>query len=160
VEQLIAKLIQDFEEGRTSRRQLIRSLAVAASAASVIGANATPVAAAEAAPLSAVAVNHISYQVADYAKSRDFYAGVLGMKVSADTGKQCNLAIGGVNMIVRNGMGATPVVDHIAYSIENWNDDAVMAALKRHGVEPKAEGTSSVQIKDPDGYHVQLSAKK
>jgi catechol 2,3-dioxygenase-like lactoylglutathione lyase family enzyme len=157
MEQLIAKLIQDFEEGKTSRRQLIRTLAVAASAASVVGV--TEAVAADAAPLKAVAINHISYQVADYAKTRDFYSGLLGMKVSADNGKQCNLALGGINIIARNGMGPTPNVDHIAYSIDNWSDDAVLAELKRRGLDPKPEGMNSFQIKDPDGYHAQLSAK-
>ena len=158
MEQLIAKLIQDFEEGKTSRRQLIRTLAVTVSAAAVTGV--TPALAAEAAPLKAVGIDHVSYQVADYARTRDFYAGLLGLKVSADNGKQCNLALGGLNIIVRNGMGATPTVDHIAYSIDNWNDDAVLAELKRRGLDPKPEGTNSFQVKDPDGYHVQLSARK
>jgi catechol 2,3-dioxygenase-like lactoylglutathione lyase family enzyme len=158
MEQIIAKLIQDFEEGKTSRRQLIRTLAVAVSAASV--ASVTPAVAAEGSPLHGVGIDHISYQVADYAKTRDFYAGLLGLKVSADNGKQCNLAVGGVNMIVRNGMGATPTVDHMAYSVDNWNDDAVLAELKRRGLDPKPEGVHSFQVKDPDGYHVQLMAKK
>ena len=33
MEAIIAKLLQDFEQGKMSRRQLIRSLAVTASAA-------------------------------------------------------------------------------------------------------------------------------
>ena len=158
MEQLIANLIQDFEEGKTSRRQLIRTLAVAVGAASVAGL--PQAVAADAASLKAVAIDHISYQVADYAKSRDFYSGLLGVKVSADTGKQCNLALGTVNIILRNGTGPTPNVDHIAYSIDNWSDDAILAELKRRGLDPKPEGMHSFQVKDPDGYHVQLSAKK
>ena len=35
----------------------------------------------------AVAVNHISYQVSDYAKTRDFYADLLGMKVDGGHGQ-------------------------------------------------------------------------
>lgn len=158
MEQLIAKLIQDFEEGKTSRRQLIRTLSVAVGAASVAGV--TPVAAAESAPLQAAGIDHISYQVADYAKTRDFYAGLLGMKVSADNGKQCNLAVGGLRIIARNGTGGTPKVDHIAYAIENWNHDAMMATLKERGFDPKPEGDSDLQLKDPDGFHVQLLGKK
>jgi hypothetical protein len=45
-------------------------------------------------PLEALYVNHISYQVNDYAKCRDFYAGLLGMKVTEDDGKQCRLVFG------------------------------------------------------------------
>jgi catechol 2,3-dioxygenase-like lactoylglutathione lyase family enzyme len=158
MEQIIAKLIQDFEEGKTSRRQLIQTLAMAAGAASL--AAVVPAVAAEASPLQGVGIDHISYQVANYGKTRDFYAGLLGLKVSSDNGKQCNLAVGGINVIVRNGMGATPTVDHVAYSVDNWNDDAVLAELKRRGLDPKPEGMHSFQVKDPDGYHVQLMAKK
>jgi catechol 2,3-dioxygenase-like lactoylglutathione lyase family enzyme len=160
MEQLISKLIQDFEEGKTSRRQLVRALAVAAGAAAAISATEGVAVGAEAAPLQVAGINHISYQVQDYAKSRDFYVRLFGAKISNDTGKQCNLAVGGTNMIVRNGTGATPTVDHIAYSIANWTDDAIMAELKRHGLDPKPEGMNSFQVRDPDGYHVQLSAAK
>jgi catechol 2,3-dioxygenase-like lactoylglutathione lyase family enzyme len=158
VEQLIANLIQDFEEGKTSRRQLIRTLAVVAGAASVAGPHQAI--AADMPPLKVVGIDHISYQVADYAKSRDFYSGLLGLKVSDDTGKQCRLALGTVDIVLRNGTAATPNVDHIAYTIDNWSDDAILGELKRRGLDPKPEGMHSFQVKDPDGYHVQLSAKK
>src|SRR5258708_26888290 len=73
MENLIAKLVQDFEQGKMSRRQLIQSLSIAAAAAAVpttvIGAQApTPTG-----KLEAGYVNHISYSVSDYAKCRDFY---------------------------------------------------------------------------------------
>src|ERR1043166_6778131 len=123
MEQIIAKLLQDFEQGRMNRRQLIRSLAVAAAAAAPAAA---PVDAAEGKGFQAVTVNHISYQVADYTKTRDFYADLLGMKVSHDDGKQCYLSFGDTFLLPRNARsGVTPPrVDHIAYTIENWNKEA------------------------------------
>src|SRR3954464_15368785 len=97
MEQLIAKLLQDFEQGKMNRRQLIRSLAVAASAA----AAGTP-AAAQGKGFKAVTVNHISYQVADYTKTRDFYKDLLGMTVSKDDGRQCNMSFGDTFLLPRN----------------------------------------------------------
>ena len=90
MEHIIAKLLHDFEHGYMSRRQLIQSLAMAATAAA-----ATPVAASasEGKGFKAVAVNHISFQVADYGKTRDFYADLLGMKILKDTGRQCNRGV-------------------------------------------------------------------
>src|SRR5713101_5235482 len=93
MEHIIAKLLHDFEDGRMTRRQLIRSLALTASAAAAAGA-APAAAAGEAPGFKAIAVNHISYQVADYAKTRDFYANLLGMKVTQDNGSQCYLTFG------------------------------------------------------------------
>src|SRR5262249_995451 len=132
MEQIIAKLLQDFEQGKMNRRQLIRSLAVAASAASAAGP-----AAAQGKGFKAVTVNHISYQVADYTKPRDFYKDLLGMSVSQDNGRQCYMSFGDTFLLPRNArQGSTtpvPRVDHIAYTIENWNKADVEAELKRRG---------------------------
>lgn len=158
MEQIIAKLLADFEQGRMNRRQLIRSLAVAASAA---GAVAPLPAATDGKGFKAVAVNHISYQVADYARTRDFYADLLGMKVSGDTGKQVNISFGDSFIIpraARNG-GPTPRVDHIAYTIENWDKNAVEAELKRRGLQPRPDTENSFHVKDPDGFDLQISGK-
>ena len=76
-----------------SRRQLIQSLAMAATAAAAAGGT-TVAAADEGKGFEAIAVNHISYQVKDYTKTRDFYASLLGMKPIKDDGKQCYLTFG------------------------------------------------------------------
>ena len=84
MENIIEGLLQSFEKGRMNRRQLVRSLAVAASASSV--ASSVPAMAAEGG-LPVKKIDHLSYTVADYAKTRDFYSGLLGMKVLDDDGK-------------------------------------------------------------------------
>jgi len=156
VEHIIAKLLQDFEQGKMSRRQLIQSLALAAAAAPAAMADD------EKKGFKTVTVNHISYQVADYAKTRDFYAGLMGMKVSGDTGRQANLAFGDSFLLPRNARngGVTPRVDHIAYTIENWDRDAVEAELKRWGLEPRKDTENSFHVKDPDGFDLQISGKE
>ena len=162
MEHIIAKLLHDFEHGYLSRRQLIQSLAMTATAAAAAGA-APGAAAADGKGFKAVAVNHISFQVADYAKTRDFYADLLGMKVLKDTGKQCNLQFGdqGSWLLPRNARDASaaPKVDHIAYTIENWDKDAVEAELKRRGLNPRPDTPNSFHVKDPDGYDLQISGK-
>ncbi len=156
MEHLISKLLHDFEHGKMDRRQLIRSLAMAATAAGA----ATP-AAAEGKGFQAVAVNHISYVVADYAKTRDFYADLLGMKVSHDDGKQCYLSFGDTFLLPRNarGGGKTPLINHIAYTIDNWNKADVEAELRRRGLEPRPDTEDSFHVKDPDGFDLQISGK-
>src|ERR1700751_1783819 len=90
MESVIAKLLQDFEQGKMNRRQLIQSLSLAAVAA----AGQAPAARAAGKPLEALYVNHISYEVNDYKKVRDFYVELLGMKVTEDDEKQCRLVFG------------------------------------------------------------------
>ena len=153
MEHIIAKLLQDFEQGKMNRRQLIQSLALAAATAGVASA-------ADGKGFKAVTVNHISYQVADYAKTRDFYADLFGMKVSHDDGRQCYLSFGDTFLLPRNGRaGATPRVDHIAYTIEDWDKNAVEAELKRRGLTPRPDTEDSFHVSDPDGFNLQISGK-
>src|SRR5258705_8271091 len=96
MEHIIGRLLHDYEHGKLTRRQLIQTLAFTATAAS---AAETTVAAA---PANATYINHVSMQVADYKKTRDFYVGLFGMKVSNDDGKQCRLTFGD-NILIEIG---------------------------------------------------------
>jgi catechol 2,3-dioxygenase-like lactoylglutathione lyase family enzyme len=162
MEHIISRLLEDYEHGKVTRRQLIRTLAVAAMATSTVSD------AEAAAPANAISINHVSMQVADYTKTRDFYAGLLGMKISDDDGKtQCRLTFGDNILIPRNASsrpGGKVGVDHIAYTLANWDTDktvkpAVEAELKRRGLNTRVtEGSFHVQ--DPDGFEVQMGGKK
>jgi len=156
MEGIIAGLLREFEQGRITRRQLVKNLAAAAAAASAIGS--APAAAADGKALKATNINHVSYQVTDYTKTRDFYAGLFGMKVSNDDGKQCRLSFGDNILIVRNRQPA-PKVDHIAYTIENWDreKETIEAELKRRGLKiVQGDIKTSLHVLDPDGFEVQF----
>ena len=166
MEQLIARLLRSFEEGKMNRRQLVQSLAAAAGAASVVGQ--VP---AYGASVGATKINHVSYRVADYAKTRDFYSGLLGLKVSDDNGKTaCSLSVGNMAIHVNGSKDPlhdvggvsiplrTPYVDHIAYETDQ-SKEAIAAELGRRGMKSQPKG-GSFRIKDPDGFDVTVSAKK
>jgi catechol 2,3-dioxygenase-like lactoylglutathione lyase family enzyme len=155
MESVIAKLLQDFEQGKMNRRQLIQSLSLAAAAA----ATTAPAALAAGKPLEAGYVNHISYSVNDYKKVRDFYVDLLGMKVTEDDGKQCRLVFGNNILIPRNRADGGPAkVDHIAYTVMNWDaeKDGIEDELKRRGLQYRGSAKTSFQIKDPEGMGVQF----
>ena len=162
MEQLIAKLLEDFEQGMMTRRQLIQSLALAATAASA--ASATPAPAAEGNAINLAYLNHVGYQVASYPRSRDWYADLFGMKVVLDDGKKANLAVGESLVIFHNRRTpTTPTVDHICFTIENWDQDKnvreeVGAELKRRGLAVR-ENARSLFVRDPDGFEVQMGGK-
>jgi catechol 2,3-dioxygenase-like lactoylglutathione lyase family enzyme len=160
MEHIIARLLADFEHGRMTRRQLIQSLALTATAASPAGA--APAAAGDGKGFRTLTINHISYQVADYKKTRDFYTDLMGMQATQDDGRrQCYLSFGDTFIIPRNARQGTtpPRVDHIAYTIDNWNKGAVEAELKRRGLEPRPDTDNSFHVKDPDGFDLQISGK-
>ena len=171
MEHIFAKLVQDFEQGKITRRQLIQSLALAATAASA--ANAAPAQAISAARRSfkATGISHISYQVADWARTRDFYVDLLGPKVlpddpaivrpQTDRGRRANLLIGNTVLLVRNRPAGsnTSGIDHISFTLENWDKSAVEAELKRRGLNPRRDRVDgpTLHIDDPDGFDVQVS---
>ena len=164
MERIVVDLLDQFERGKISRRQLVQSLTVGIVAASA-GAPA-PAASAERSPFKAVAVNHISFGVADYARTRDFYAGLFGMQVSCDDGKQCNLGFGGgyfgaSYIIARKSRqpDSKPFVDHIAYTIDNWDKKHVEEVLRSRGLDPRPDTDDSFHVKDPDGYDLQIAGK-
>jgi len=162
MEHIINQLLQEYERGKVTRRQLIQMLAVGTAAAS--GATAAEAAA----PATATYINHVSMQVADYKKTRDFYSGLFGMKVEEDNGKtECTLAFGQNTIIARNAAGrpgGKMGVDHIAYTLANWDTDpkikaAMDAELKKRGLMVRVTN-NSFHVQDPDGLEVQMGGKE
>lgn len=158
MESIVSGLLSDLENGRISRRDLVTKLTVAA-AVSAAGVPTLAKAAAPASPFKAISVNHISYNVADYAKSRDFYSELLGMSVSKDNGRQALLSFGDTILVVRNTRTpeAKGTIDHMAYAIANWDEAKVKAELERRGHAPRKDN-NSWHIKDPDGFDIQIEA--
>jgi hypothetical protein len=68
---------------------------------------------------------------------------------------------GGAFIIPRNfGNNEKParaVVDHICYTVANWDDTRVNNALKAAGTNP-AGRKGSVNVYDPNGYQVQIAS--
>ncbi len=161
MESIVSGLLSEFENGRVSRRDLVKKLTMAAAVSAAVPTlgGAVAKAAAPAAPFKAISVNHISYNVADYAKSRDFYSELLGMTVSKDNGKQALLSFGDSILVVRNARTpeAKGTIDHMAYAIANWDEAKVKAELERRGHTPRKDN-NSWHIKDPDGFDIQIEA--
>src|SRR5712671_3432395 len=121
MEHIIASLLREFEQGKMDRRQLIQSLAMAATAASAVGA--TPAAANGTSKVRAANINHIGYNAADHIKVRDFYQSFFGMKTvkgSESLKDVCYLQCGGgTYLAIRNNAAfhlprPTPSIDHMA----------------------------------------------
>jgi catechol 2,3-dioxygenase-like lactoylglutathione lyase family enzyme len=159
MEYVIAKLLNEFERGRITRRQLIQALALTGATASAVGA--APIVE-EGAVLRATGVNHLSYSVPDYKRTRDFYASLFGMQVRGDDGAQCTLAFGDTFIVVRKTEQADhkAYVDHFAISIDDWNKESVEALLKGRGLQPTPDGERSFHVKDPDGFDLQISGAR
>jgi catechol 2,3-dioxygenase-like lactoylglutathione lyase family enzyme len=176
MESVIDGLLKDFENGRLTRRQLIRSLAMAALAAPAAAHAQAPAATAKAtSPWKTTALDHISYAVADYKKSVAFYSELMGWEVRNDNGtNQCTMGIGSIGeIIIRNRRDPpaadaregrpplTGVINHISWGVDPWNTDSVKAELERRGLKPRPDmqgnDFKSFHVLDPDGWDLQIS---
>lgn len=154
---IITDLVDRFERGGLTRRQLIQGLSALAAA----GGTSAP-AVAQSDGLTATAIDHTSVLVSDLQRSAEFYRRIFGLTpVSEDNANRIlRLGVGG------SGVGSTIVslrqqnppglIDHFAISVELFNRDAVTQVLKRHGLTPDQNIEFGFHIKDPDGAVVQI----
>ncbi len=166
MDRIVVDLLKDFEAGKISRRQLMQCMAMGAVATAASAMFITPAEAAMKKAFKAVAVNHISYNVSDYAKARDFYMDILGMKLTYDDGKGCALEFGSLkspdSLYIRNTKpGEKANVDHLALSVLNWQPPAQSQALLTEFMKPlnheaKYDGDAAWYGWDIDDYMVQV----
>lgn len=153
---LIEQLLERFETGRLSRRELVRSLAaLAGGAAAAQGSERFR-------PRS---INHVTMSVSDIERSRAFYQSVLEAKVIGRAPGECDLDLGGGFLALMKLEHPTGI-DHFCVGIEGYDARQVAAALRAKGHEPRlykeALGVKfrvpQVYVRDPDGIQVQFSA--
>ena len=152
MQHVISDLVNRFEHGRLSRRELIQALtALAATAA----AGTT----APAASLRAGSINHASVLVSDMARSIDFYNRVFGLSVMNEDkeNKISRLGIGGKVLVSLRVEPPPGLVDHFAIGVENFNREAVTQNLKELGLTPRENLEFGFHVKDPDGANVQIT---
>src|SRR5215467_8662717 len=144
----ISRLLEAYEKGKMSRRQLVQGLALLAAGSST----------AQAAGFQGNSVNHISLQVSNLQRSTDFYQRVFGCPVNKRDGNN-QLMFGKDFLVLRLG-NPSAKVDHFAIGVNNFNKDSVTADLKSRGVTPVDQqgGGAGFHVVDPDGYPVQISA--
>jgi len=111
-----------------------------------------------------VALDHITFQAADYKKEAAFYIALMGWRLRSDDGKQAVLDMGEWgSAIFKQGTPAGTtrvVVESFAFVIDRWNAKTVDAELRKRGLTPVADndgnGFESFHVKDPDGWDVQI----
>ena len=151
MEAAIAGLVQRFEQGTLSRRELIQGLSMLA-----LGV-AAPAAAQQPSGLKATGLNHLGLLCSDVNRSTAFYVNALGMTLVSED-KQKGIARLGIKGTLISLRQAAPAgtVDHFAISVEGFNEEAVKRTLEQRGYTASRDEDSGFHVKDPDGANVQL----
>src|SRR5581483_11762183 len=106
------------------------------------------------------ALDHVTFNMADYRKEAAFYVALMGWTLRSDDGRQAVLDIGPWGSAVfKKGDGKT-TVESFSFVVEPWSAAAIERELGARGLSPVAErgtnGFESFWIKDPDGWPLQL----
>ena len=155
----VSRMINDFEHGRLSRRQLIAHLTgmIAASAGATIAfaeeqtQYEAPNPADSTTTFDAVDLNHIALTVSDVERSQKWYQKHLGLKPMGEEGF---LTTGKGWLALFEG--EKPGLHHYCYSIENYDPADAVKRLKAAGLTPKRRG-NRVYFDDPDGIECQVA---
>jgi catechol 2,3-dioxygenase-like lactoylglutathione lyase family enzyme len=147
-------LVEAYDRGTLTRRQLLQALAVVAAPAA---AGAQP---AESA-MKGRLLHHLNIQVSDVARSEAFYRKLFGLPASRVVQGPDNhgLDLPGSGLIILQRSDTPGRIDHFCVGVDNWNADRLRAATKAAGFE-RVLGTAADNffVTDPDGLRVQVSA--
>ena len=127
----------------------------------------------------AALVNHISYSCPDFRRAADWYSNIFNLEQTGASASDVTLLFGPKNerplgvtasdvslphLVMRNAStggehhDAKALVNHIAYTIADFEEKRVRAELKRLGYpRPLQDGEHSFHIVDPNGFDVQIS---
>src|SRR5215472_16813673 len=107
----ISRLLEAYERGKLSRRELVQGLALLAAGSGT----------ASAAGFQGNSVNHISLQVSNLQRSTDFYQRVFGCKVNKREGN--NQLMFGKNFLVLRPGNPAAKVDYFSIGVDNFKKE-------------------------------------
>ena len=149
---MIANLVNQFERGALSRRDLIQGLAVLTAA----GGTAAQ-AQAQDAGIKAAKIDHISIQVSDLPRAIAFYQKMFGLTIVSEDKPNEIVRLGvGKALVSLHHKNPTAVVDHFAIGVEKFNKETVTRQLKDRGANPTDNLDAGFHVIDPEGISVQI----
>lgn len=159
----IDAIIDQFEQRKISRRELLVALAAATSALPIArtatAQTVMPVA-------TGRSMNHVSLSVADVNRSAQFYQRVLGMDIiSRPANGGLNMGLGEESFLGLYAFDNPGSMHHLCIGVDNYDAEALATRLDDHGIEARinrdpanrTSGGDQLYFEDPDGITVQLA---
>ena len=154
MEAIISSLLDRFERGAVTRRELVQGLTMLAAAGGTAGLAQAPDS-----PIKAAKIDHVSIQVSDLPRAIAFYQKMFGLTVISEDKPNEIVRLGAGKVLVSlHHKSPYAVVDHFAIGVEKFNKDAVTRELKARGANPEDNLDAGFHIVDPEGINVQIVA--
>jgi len=159
MEPIISDMVQRYERGGLTRRQLIQGLAMLVAAAEAPAQQATQPAAQspDVQPIVATGIDHISVLASDVERSKKFYQDLFSLTVLSEDKEHGIVRLGRKRVIVSlRKEKPYGTVDHFGVGVEGFNKEALMKNLQARGLKPQENWQYGFFVKDPDGVNVQF----
>jgi catechol 2,3-dioxygenase-like lactoylglutathione lyase family enzyme len=153
--EIIEGLLDRYERGTVSRRELVGALSTA-----VVPGMATPRARRQTGVLRGINLNHVNLQVSDLDRSVDFYRRLFSLPPRREVpGRPFALDLGdGLSFLSLPEREPTGVIDHFCVGVEDFEPERVGRALQAAGMDRDLQvARDFVMVRDPDGIRVQIS---
>jgi catechol 2,3-dioxygenase-like lactoylglutathione lyase family enzyme len=166
---MLDSLFDQYESGKMTRRHLVQALTALVLPATVLAQDGAP------APepiVRGLGVNHVGLTVADIDRSFVFYQKLFGVTKgwpATNTGTGIHLDFPTGYISVDSVAEQKGVITHFSVSIDHIDQDSAKRLADKINSElPDAkaraafqanDGVSTVNLLDPDGFHVQISPK-
>jgi hypothetical protein len=114
----------------------------------------------------ALSANHVVENSRDYGKLRDWYQDLLALKITHDSGRDVYMWMGETVWIptASRAGGKTSAelgtLDHVAYTIADYDNDAVKAQLDKLGMQPRQDTMLSFNCRDVNNFKTQVCDKR
>jgi catechol 2,3-dioxygenase-like lactoylglutathione lyase family enzyme len=154
----IERLVDLYDGGRLSRRQLVQGVLALGVAPAVtrgrVSMPQTPP------PFRTRTVNHVTLYASDVARSKAFYQRLTGLPIQSEDNASCEFRLeNGFLGIYAPDPGQRFGFNHFCFGIEKYDPQAAVDAIRRAMPEakPTLEDQGHVYVQDPDGVRVQFA---
>ena len=161
---IIEALLNDYERGMLSRREIVKVLAlgiVPTGLSSRWGASRqrreSP---RQDGVLRGININHVNLQNSDLDRSVDFYREFFSLPPRREVpGRPYALDLAdGLSFLSVPQREPSGDIDHFCVGVENFEPDRVATAIRKAGLDRDLRvGSDNVSVRDPEGIRVQIS---
>ena len=149
----IPLMVEQFATGLLSRRELVWRLTALVATATAASSDVLR-AQRRIQTFQALGLNHLALRVTDLDRSQAFYEHHLGMTLIPSGPSSPRLMACGPH-VLNLFKAPQPQVDHVCFTVPNYNAQEAADRLRVQGLVPDVEG-DRVHFFDPDGYKLQV----